>query len=181
MESLKSALFENPLYIYILLGVTELVLLIIWRMKRTRRAGVHAAIPIILTAAVFLTSWLVVTDREQIMGISAEIAHALQLRDVQTVRKHISADFAGPYLNSNLDADLTTATSKLDQMGVKEIKLKCLSLDITDHKAIMHIKTWFHNAKMPIPIVVEWDVQWRKGQSWKICTLSEPQASALFQ
>lgn len=66
METIRRELFERPLTIYFVLAFIELGLWSWWRSRRTPALTWGLAAAPVLAGAVFLTAWLVVTDRERI-------------------------------------------------------------------------------------------------------------------
>ena len=61
---MSETFFENPVYVYIALAVAELVLFIIWRETRTRKAALCLLIPPLLAVVIGLIAHFVVTDHE---------------------------------------------------------------------------------------------------------------------
>lgn len=78
MESIKTALFESPTYIYLALVLAMLAMGAVWYERRSRTSAVCLAAAFLLIAAVFAIETLVVTDREQIAAALYEMATRVQ-------------------------------------------------------------------------------------------------------
>jgi len=74
---MSETFFENPLYVYIALGLVEVVLLGIWFERRAPGAARAMIVPPVLAGVVALMAHWVVTDREQIQTASQDIAEAI--------------------------------------------------------------------------------------------------------
>ena len=85
MEALQTALFENPLGIYIALAIVAVLGLISYQNWRTFKSAWLTIVALIAGATVFTVSTLVVTDREKIRAACDEIAKALNNRNMLIV------------------------------------------------------------------------------------------------
>jgi len=97
METVRRILFEQPVYLYVPLALAEAVLLFRWHQRRTRRSALWLAVPAVLAGLVLLLDCLVVTDREQIIAASKEIARDAQAGSVAAAEKYLDENFAGFY------------------------------------------------------------------------------------
>ena len=177
MDSLKTALFENPLGIYIALGAAEVVLLLIWRARRTKRSAAALAAGPILAGIVLLVAALVVTNREQIQSACDEIAEAVNHRDLASVERHLDEDFAGPYQPT--EKLIRLADNAIRQYNLNTISLRILNLEFTDRQAIMKLRTWFRVGTTGDEeighAVLDWKIFWiQRPDGWRIIEVDRP-------
>lgn len=91
MESIKHTLFEDPLILYLILGVAQITMIWLWRARRqSDQPGqgkwlLGLIAPVLLAGAVFTVERLVVTDREQIEINMREIGRLIQSGKVEGV------------------------------------------------------------------------------------------------
>ena len=139
MESIQTALFEEPLVIYIILGIIAIVGLVIFKKQRTRKSARTLLLALASGAAVFAISTLVVTDREQIYAATDEIALAINSDNIQSVERFIDDDFAakGPY--ATRAKAIRWIKHNIKQFEITNVTLTIISLDIPSDQAEMQI------------------------------------------
>lgn len=103
MEAIKTALFDNPLPIFIALVPLELIFLIAFLRRRTLRRGLLLATPSVLAGIVCLTSWLVPTDRKAILAAASAVCADIQAGKKDALEANLDAKFSGVYAGAQLD------------------------------------------------------------------------------
>jgi len=195
MESLKTALFEAPLYIYLSLVVAEFVLAAIWYERRSRRLAAWLAAPILLAGMVFGLEALVVTDREQITASLREIAEEVQAGDGSDLR----LDTAQCCLDANVRVDLGSGHGGMDltksqaleagrrvirEYGVTHVGFVNLHVDVEDSQAAAHFTTivTFRSREFgETRTSLIWDVHWtRRDAGWRITRVEKPRRGLEF-
>ena len=174
METIKRLLFEDPMYLYVALGLTEAVLAIRWRQRGTRRSALALVVPAALALCVLTLDWQVVTDREQIIGASREIARDLQAGSVAAAERYLHEDFSGYYqTKQNV---LAQGRRAIEVHKPKLIRLRNLQVSVTGRQAEMSVTTVvepgageFAGQQHPF----NWSVRWVKvtaggQQVWRI-------------
>ncbi len=177
MDPLKTALFEDPLGIYIALGTAEVVLLLIWRTRRIKRSAAALAAGAILAGIVLLVAALVVTNREQIQSACDEIAEAVNHRDLASVGRHLDENFVGPYQPT--EKLIRLADNAIRQYNLNTISLRILNLELTDRQAIMKLRTWFRVGTAGDEeighAVLDWKIFWiKRPNGWRIIEVDRP-------
>ena len=74
MNTITTALFEDPIWIYIALAAAMAALVALWRVWPGRRMAIALLVPPALAAAVIAVSTAVVTDRERLTAAARAIA-----------------------------------------------------------------------------------------------------------
>jgi len=177
VDSLKTALFEEPLGIYIALGAAEVVLLLIWRARRTKRTAAALAAGPILAGIVLLVATLVVTNREQIQSACDEIAEAVNHSDPATVERYLDENFAGPYRPT--EKAIRLADKAIRRYNLNAISLKILNLEFTDRQATMKLRTWVRvgitGDEVVGQAVLDWKIFWiKRPDGWRIIEVDRP-------
>jgi len=184
METLRETFFEDPLYVYVALGIAELVLAAVWWERRTRRAAMLLAAPLLLGAAVYLVAAAVVTDRERIIAAAREIARDVEQGRTDAVERYIDDAFRGPYEGREVDKVRAVAAVRAVRSlyGITAISLRRLEVQVSGGSARMHAVTWltFQSAALGGGTAsLVWDLVWikRNGQ-WRILELERVQQKA---
>ncbi len=209
MESIKIALLEDPLCIYILLAVAELVLAGLWRSRRARPQGCKALAacllaPIALAGVVFAVETLVVTDREQITAALTEMADSVDGEDksagaVQTLRRYIDEravvdlgdDFGG--MGLNLTRAVGAARIMIEQYDLRKVTIRKLKVDFPEGQSSdagqLRAETSFTSVFSfdspelgKRPMALKWNLVWiKRRQGWRVQRVRPPQQVALLQ
>ena len=174
MEVIKHALFEDPLYLYISLGLAELIVAIIWYERRTGKLAVALVIPAVLAACVFATDCLVVTDREQIIAASAEIARDLKAGSLAAAEKYLHEHFTGFY--GTKQNALSEGRRALEQHKARLVEVADMELVVAGRHAEMYVTVIFESGAGVLSgqrFSVKWLLRWVKvtegdKQVWRI-------------
>ena len=182
MESLRSALFEDPLYVYVLLGVALLVLAVRFHGKRTRGRAAALLVPLALGLGAFLTQRAVVTDREQIVAAFHEIAADLEQGRTDALDQYLDDDYIGFEL-AGLGVTKANAVRQakwaIKQHGAPRVKFTRLRADVGSDAATADVETVMDFAGAgpgPSSVPLIWKIEWvRRGGGWKIHRADLPQ------
>jgi hypothetical protein len=93
MDTVSFLVFEDPLTLWVILGLAEVVALVIWRRTRSRRA---ATVLVALPAAAVLLGLLalvVETDREAVLRSIGVMDRAVAAGDADAFLSRVSADY----------------------------------------------------------------------------------------
>ncbi len=93
MDILRHLFLENPLGLWIVLGVAEVFVLVAWRRTRSRRATVAAIAFPAVALLVGLLAWAVETDYERLMRTLDVMARAADSGDAEAFIERISPDY----------------------------------------------------------------------------------------
>jgi hypothetical protein len=141
METLQTLLLEAPLPIYIGLAVLELVLGIVWFGRRDPRTLRQLLIPPAVAGVIFLVSWLVVTDREQIQTACRDIAVRAANGDVDGVAGHLhpqfEAEVRGRRVNKAIALNMARAALRNNQ--IVRVRFTQVEIEIEDGRASVFV------------------------------------------
>ena len=171
---MSETFFENPVYVYISLGLAELVLAAIWHERRSRRVAWMMLIPLVLAIGVAVVEHLVVTDREQIIAAAGEMADAVEADQPDRIAEHIDDDFScrAPLLSLSITkADVVAlAKTKILTHDITSVKLAKMDVEVAGRTANMHVVTMVrYGGKEGAKTPLTWDVVWIKRQSgWRV-------------
>ncbi len=170
MLTLKETFFEDPLFVYIALGLAELVVLSAWHYSRNIKWAKAAAVPIVLAGAAFAVSRLVVTDRERIIASAGQIAAGLSEGDTMAVEKYLHKDFASRRWDDR-DRAVAAAERALEDYGLRRVKVYRMNVQVSNDRAEMHANTIVEYAGgLGVgKASLFWHIVWeRSGKKWKI-------------
>ncbi len=163
MNALERTLFEDPLYLYVALGISEIVLVVMWHSRRQPKLKLAMLVPVALAGLAFALERLVVTDREQIIGISRGIARDIEAGSLDRLADCLDEGFAGIY--GNRESALARGRSLLDQYRPKAITLRGMRVTLEDGQATMSVATHVElgGSEMSGTIVpIQWTIEWAK-------------------
>lgn len=95
MDSLRTALFEDPFYIYLALILVGIAMAGAWYGQRQRVWLLRMLVPVALAVGVCLLERAVVTDREQIRLALEEVAAAAERSDFGTFATFLDEKYHG--------------------------------------------------------------------------------------
>jgi len=186
MDTVKSLLFENPMYLYIALAAVEVVLLFLWWDRRAEKNGrkylLALAVPPVLGLALLVVSTLVVTDREQIVNAAQEIAADLNAGHGASLKTHLDEKFvcrfAGLPVTRDMVLALIESQKKHYAIGNVEITSSTVEIESGDY-ATMHMTTHMtgrdRDLNMGVSGRVQFVLKWiKRDNGWKILECEEP-------
>ena len=189
MEALKTALFENPLYLYIALAIAELVLVGLWYERRGRRQLAYLAIPLGIAAVVFAVETLVVTDREHITNGLREIAREVETfhgqPHLEAAQRYLAEDVVVDFgseaggVNLTKDQALKAARLVLDRSPITNVRFMNLQVEVREHSADTEFATFisFETRELgPQNTSLQWTLRWSKRpEGWRIARVEKPE------
>ena len=174
MEALKIALFKNPLGIYIALAIVGVLGLVSYQNWRTFKSAWPTAVALIVGAAVFTVSTLVVTDREQIGAACEKIANAISNRNTVVVEFLLDEEFTGLSETQTRKKAIRRLDSDLKAYGVTGVKFKILDLNVRDSLANMLVRSDITSETIPA-MRLNWRVIWiKRPTGWLVYRVSGP-------
>ena len=192
MESLKTALFEDPLYLYLVLAVAELALVFLWQAGKTRRRAAAMAIPVVLAGAVFVAEAVVVTDREQLTAALREIALDARARgnaasDFQVLATYLDESVQvdlGSHGGKNLDRKrlLEAGRAAAKRFNVRRVELVRPDVQTDGQQATVSFGTivfYAHKDFGEGRASIRWRLYWARRQgAWRIVRIGPPEFDA---
>src|ERR1035437_7495376 len=103
METIKTAMFDNPLPIFIALALLELIFLIAFAKRRTLRRGLLLATPSVLAGFACLPCWLAPTARRATPAAATAICADIQEEKKDALEAYLDGKFSGIYAGAQLD------------------------------------------------------------------------------
>ena len=176
---MKSLLFEDPFWLYGILGIAFLVLLTSWWRNRDRAHTLRLAVPAGLIGLLFLVSTLVVTDREKIQRATRDVAAAVQAGDVDRVAVWLDRELQATYHGTALNRAQAVARlrSVLGQVRVATVKIQKNEIAVKGPRAFQRLLTWIEVTGRAVQgrVPVRWRVHWvRTASGWRIYEVEEP-------
>lgn len=169
--------FEDPTYVWITLVFAEIVLAALWYEKRTRGWALSLAAPVLLAGIVTLVAWLVVTDREQILNVSREIAAAVEDGQAERIPQHLDEDFSASILGQRIARARVVAycNSQTRQWGIKSITFHKPNVEVTGDEATMNLTTFItYGRDGGGKTSMIWEVLWiKRSGRWRVSEVIE--------
>jgi len=175
-NAMSETFFENPLYVYIALGLVELVLLGIWFDRRLRGVAMTMIVPLVLAGIVALVAHLVVTDREQIEAAAQDIADAIAQKQYERIPPHLDEKFLARLHGSvvNKATVIAACNAQITRYGITKVNFHRMKVQIDGQSAKMHVTTFVFFGKNSRTSLV-WDARWVKRKDrWLVLEVSEP-------
>jgi hypothetical protein len=178
MAGIKTALLEEPFYIYVALGFAELVLAAIWRERRGRRWALALLVPPVLAGMVFAVEAAVETDREQITRALREIAADAEAGSTAAGARYLDDAYDG--FGGSREGVVSHAERTLRSFEIAHVGFVNLRVDVDGRRArttfssIIGFRSRGGGAEGKTSLV--WDIQWvRREQGWRIIEIARPE------
>ncbi len=176
METIKTALFEDPFYIYLGLGFGWLVLLAIWYERRGRNWALSLLIPVALAGAVFAISTIVETDREQITRALNEIADDAVAGSTAAGELYLDDEYRG--FGGSKEGIISRAGNAIDRYAVEQVGFVNLRVEVDGDRAetvFSTVVTFAGTAAGTGRVSLMWNIQWvRRPDGWRIIDMDTP-------
>lgn len=169
-------IFEDPLYLYIVLGLAELVLAVLWRERRTPSFAKAMLIPPILVLMVAGADYLVQTDREQLQESMVEIKTAIENNQISRIPSYLDDDFEAAIFGQTITKPMVVlfGQTQMEKREIDKINLYNLKIEFLGQRAKMHfttIVTYGGNQRTGLI----WDLEWlKRPEGWKMLRVREP-------
>jgi len=174
MDALQTALFENPLGIYIALAIVAALGLVSYQNWRTFKSAWPTVIALIAGAMVFTVSTLIVTDREQIRANCEKIVKAVNNRNMLIVEHFLDKDFAGQGRYETRKQAITRIDRDLEEYRVTGVAYRILDLNVRDNLATMVIRSDITSKTIPT-MRLNWRVIWiKRSKGWLVYKIKGP-------
>ncbi|MHC4294257.1 MAG: hypothetical protein ACYSTL_01585 [Planctomycetota bacterium] len=170
--------FENPLKIYIALGLIELVCVIVFLVRRTGKSALALLVPLGLAGIVALVAYLVVTDREQITAAVHDIANAIVTAQPERIPPYLDEQFTAHLFGESVRKNEIKAVcnSSIKKWGISEIKFHNMRIEVENRDAKFHVNTFItfsEHGGGRHPLI--WDATWvKRGKKWLVLNVREP-------
>ena len=189
MESIKSALFENPTYIYVALGVAAVAAGALWYERRRPKFASALAAVVVVAAAVFVTEMLVVTARERISAALYEMADQVQSDATPAQRTEaieaalddaVIVDLPDRFGEMDMDKQRALAAGRLVLAGgtIKSVRVVKLEVTVDRRHARSDFTTVIRYDTRDLgvrPGAVIWCVHWiKRDAGWRIIRVEQP-------
>jgi len=180
MESIKAVLLEDPFSLYVALAIVFVATAAICHERRSRKAPLLLAIPLVLAAAIFSIERLVVTDREKIASAAEEIARSFEEGNAAAILKHLDEDFKASFQGKTVSkADVRAiAEATRTRYGISRIKVTKFTTEIESNRAENHAVTLitYHYQGATNRTSYVWELTWiKRPEGWRILRVREPQ------
>lgn len=178
MASIQSTLFEDPFFVYLALGLTEAIIVVMWRTggRSGRWVATRLAVVMALAGATFAVERLVVTDPEQIQNALQDIAESVPAGRIDHAMDYIDESYAGwgaVKSNSAVRKMLAAAAKKAVQTyNVQKISLLGKPrVEVNDKFAeckVTIIITYSPEGE-PLQHAMSWKLDWiKRPEGWRI-------------
>ena len=170
MDTITTALFEDPAWLYVALGVIEAALVALWRARPGRWAAIALPVPVVLAGAVFIVSDAVVTDRERITAAARAIARDIEAGKTDVLAEYLDDAYRG--FCSTKPQAVKACDLAIARYGLRVITFRHLEVQPAGQAAQMQATTLIVPSKRrasSLPVQMTWNVRWAKRpQGWRI-------------
>ena len=177
---MKELFFEDPLWLYVLLFIAEVVMVWLWSKSRERAALLRCLIPLGLAGVVFAVATLVVTDREKIQRATDELVADAKAGRLTAFERWLDREFQGTFRSKpmNRDQALAEARRVLGRGSIKDIEIQKNEIKVQGADAYQRLQTAirFSGGGFSGRLPMMWRIHWiRTTEGWRIYEVSEPQ------
>jgi hypothetical protein len=174
MESLQTALFEDPTGIYISLAIVAAVGLVGYKSWGTFKSLCPTLMALSAGGMVFAISTLVVTDREKILAASDAIALAINSNDMAGLELFLDEQFIGPPVCETRTQAMQLIARTIKEHKITSVKFNVLELNPRDDLASMLLGTDIASDNFPL-VRLHWRIVWAKRSiGWRIYKVIGP-------
>lgn len=176
-------LLETPFWFLVGMAFLEVILAAVWYERRTRRAAWLLVAPAALALLVWLTSALVVTDREQMVRTIRLIGQDLAAGKTQVLKEYLD-DAAivnlGPYGGDRLNkaATIVAAQAAADRYKISKVRVSRFEVEMGNRPVSELITVLTSDSAESIlkSTPLEWRIRWvQRDGVWKIAEVDPPQ------
>jgi hypothetical protein len=179
METIETALFEDPLVIYVILALAAAAVIALWRTggRSGRWLAARLLIVAVLAGGVFAIERLVVTDREQIQLALRDIASSVPAGRIDHAMTYLDDKYIGWGSSRVVPAGaaraVVAAAVKLAVANyqVRGIKIGKPQIKVTGKLAeckVVASITYVSEGSL-IPHIQTWKIEWiKRPEGWRI-------------
>ncbi len=176
MDTVTRTLFEDPFPAYVALGLAAAVLGGLWYGSRRPGLLLAVACAVLLGAGVYAAERWVVTDRERIHGILAEVTEGVSAGRFEVIEDHLDEDFRiyDVHVGRGLKAKAVTlavaaAVKRYDVTEVRLIGDPKDDLTVRDDYAEGVVRAGVYRGESQRPILLAWRIEWvRRDGAWTL-------------
>jgi hypothetical protein len=177
---MKELLFDNPLPIYVVLALAEIVIAGLWHRGRSRNLAIALLVPPVLAMAFMTVGMLVVTDRQKIATALKDIAAHVERGDLRACEAYLAEDFDG-YGGSRQGA-IEAGEKAWKNYSISKVGLSNVKIELTGSQAKVtarSVVTYNVPGLGEGRVNLDWTVYWslRDGQ-WRIIHVDDPKMAA---
>lgn len=170
MDTITTALFEDPIWIYVVLGVIEAALVARWWGQPERRATIGLLVPLVLAGAVFFISRAVVTDRERVRAATWAIIQDIQDGNTDVLAEYLDDEYRG--FSGTKPQAVEACRLAIGRYGLRAVTVRQMEVQLVGRTAQMRVTTLIVPSKRQAggrPVRLKWDVRWaNRPQGWRI-------------
>lgn len=170
VDTITTALYEGPIWLYVALGALEAALVALWRVRPGRWAAIALPVPVVLACAVFIVSDTVVTDREQIVAAARAIAKDIEAGKTDVLAEYLDDGYSGDH--GTKPQAVEKCQSEIAAHGPWVVTFRSLEVQTVGETAEMQATTLIVPSKRrtsSLPVQLGWNVRWAKRpQGWRI-------------
>lgn len=172
METIETALFEDPFAVYVVLALAAAAVVVAWRAagRSDGWLATRLLVVAVLAVGVFATERLVVTDREQIQLALRDIAASVPAGRVDHAMTYLDEKYMGwGKFKPGVVLAVKLAVAKYQ---IQEIRLLGTPpIEVADKLAeckVSAIITYMSEGK-PAKYLMAWNVKWiKRPEGWRI-------------
>ena len=159
---------DDPWLVYFLLGLAELITLLVWRVRRTRRTAWLLAVWPVVAVAVGLLAWAVDTPTKKVTRTWGGIVAGIKQDDARKVLDGLAEDFSSARLTK---ADLAKMAPhvlplyKGDALKFESFEIKEVHGRTATAEAVVTVQT--------IPLRTVWQLKFGSQADGKVWRLTE--------
>lgn len=170
VDTITTALFEDPIWLYVVLGVIEAALVALWWGQPGRRVTIGLLVPLVLGGAVFFISRAVVTDRERITAATRAIIQDIRDGNTDVLAQYLDDEYRG-FCGTKPRA-VEACRAAIGRYGPRAVTIRQMEVQPVGPTAQMRVTTLIAPSKrQPGSRLarLKWEVRWdKRPQGWRI-------------
>ena len=173
MDTLRVIFLEEPVYLCVALGIVELLPLIVFVKRRTRKAAWALLPAALLAAGVLVLAALVETDREKIDAATREIVGAFNAGRPEDAARYLDDEISVVFVGQRFTKETAIGYARgamKDRKVARVVLLDPLETNPDAGRANQSVKvkvTWGEGARKQL--FMKWEVHWiRRADGWRI-------------
>ena len=179
VDTLQLLLLERPLAVFVALVFAEGICLVVLYARRTRRALIGAAVPVVLGLIVAVLSVVVTTQRERVAAALEGLRLAVVAGDGAGFAAGIDQDYDdGVYPKDKMVGTVARTRAVL---ALRDVKFSDIQIEVDGARAVVDCRAVLHVRENPPGrglILTRWRLWWaRRSDRWRLMSsrLVEPE------
>ena len=164
-------LFEQPADLWMLMGIVAVVCLILGYHWADGRFLIGAAAAVMVALVVYVLSWLVVTDREQLVARTQQVVAAAAPLDLDTMGRYFTEEavLCGPNGQPwKHRRDLLSLAERVDhKYTISTHTVRSVRAETTGGRhgrTLLDLRTELASATYSVPYKTLWLMSWVRGE-----------------